>query len=328
MDKKKIIIDTDTASDDAVALVMALRDPGIEVVAITTVAGNVDVETATHNALLSVEYASSYKPPVFKGVSRPLVREAYDASYVHGKDGMGDLGTFRPPAQTAEEQDAVAAMIDIISRGGGDIEIVTLGPLTNIACAIAQAPDVMKKIPRITMMAGAAYKGNVSPTAEFNVWADPDAADIVCNFSVPFTMVTIEACWSCAVINEDDIRYLKGTNSEIAAFCVDCNTTMIELGKKGTGKPRFSLPDPTAIAILMHPDMATDVFNAYTRVETAGSQMTYGMTVHDRRDPSDSRAFCAKYETLRPFNSTIVAAMDEKKFKDYLFSLIVEEEKR
>ena len=138
---KNIIIDTDTGSDDAVALVMALRDPSVKVIAVTTVAGNVGVDQATENALIAIDNASSYKPPVYKGIAKPLVCDLGEAAQLHNVDEMGKLG-FGTPVQKAENEHAVDALIRLIGSGDGSIELVTLGPLTNIATAMLQAPEL------------------------------------------------------------------------------------------------------------------------------------------------------------------------------------------
>lgn len=316
--KKKIIIDTDTASDDAVALLMALRDPNIEVVAITTVSGNMPVEISTYNARMSAEYAGTYVPPIYPGASHPLVAEAdgRHAFTTHGNDGMGDLGTLKKPTIPEQDKFAVDAILDIIEEGDGDIEIVTLGPLTNIAMAILQNPEVMKKVPHITMMGGAAFGGNITPTAEYNIWVDAEAADLVCDFDIPFTMSTIEACYNSAWFGQEEMDYLMGTNSELAILTVECNRTMTEKMKEMTGVASFGLPDPTAIAILAHPEMITGSFDAYTRVETKGSELTYGMTISDKRTGEME-------QTMMKKNSKIVYELDRNMFLDYMYKLIV-----
>ena len=275
---KKIIIDTDTGSDDAVALIMALRDPSVKVLGVTTVSGNVEVNQATTNALQSIDYANTYKPPVFKGIAKPLVCEFEDATQVHGKDGMGDVG-FRAPVQKAEDEHAVDALIRLIGSGNGDIELLCLGPLTNIAFAMMQAPAVMKKIPQITIMGGAHFYSNPhTPCAEYNIMADPEAADIVFRFGVPITAVTLEACQTNqAALNKDDIAKFKAAG-KTAAFCMDCNKITIDLAKKARGYEELELPDPVAYAVFSNPQLIKTSFNAQTIIELGGTY-TRGTTV-------------------------------------------------
>lgn len=321
---KKIIIDTDTASDDAVALVMALREPALEVLAITAVAGNVTLDLATKNACLAATYADTYLPPIYAGAERPLVRALNTATNVHGEDGMGDMpaGFFKEPATEPQPQRAVDAIIDLIAGGDGDIELVTLGPLTNIALAILQAPEVMKKVPHITMMGGAAFAGNANPTAEFNIWVDAEAADVVFASGIPITMATIEACFGSAKFTPEEIDRLQRSQSEAARFCADCNRTLIDLNASLLGEPGLDLPDPTAIAILARPELIQGYFTGYARVETAGSALTDGMVVCDRRAPQTVQAM-AKGSSLHRHNATVVYEIDGPVFKEYLLSLVL-----
>ncbi len=321
---KKIIIDTDTASDDAVALVMALREPALQVLAITTVMGNVTVEKATRNALMCVEYAGSYQPPVYQGASRPMFREHRDAAVIHGNDGMGDLGYLKKPEIVKQDMHAVDAIINVIGEGDGDIELVTIGPLTNIGLAILKAPEVMKKVPCITIMGGAAFKGNTSPLSEFNIWQDAEAADIMFASGIPVVMAAIEACRGECEVNAEEMDYLRGTGSRLANFCVECNRTVYTLTEKDTGVLSFTLPDPTTIAALVKPEIITGSFDAYTRVETHGSEYVYGTTVNDRRTEATHPFRSQRDQVLHQPNCKVVYALDPRKYKDYIFSLIVD----
>jgi purine nucleosidase len=321
---KKIIIDTDTASDDAVALVMALREPALKVVAITTVMGNITVEKATRNALMCVEYAGSYQPPVYEGMAKPMFRPHRDAAVIHGVDGMGDLGYLKEPTIKKGNLHAVDAIIKIIEEGDGDIELVTIGPLTNIGMAIIKAPEVMKKVPCITIMGGAAFKGNTSPLSEFNIWEDAEAADIMFGFSVPVVMAAIEACRGECEIMADEMDMLQNSGSRLAKFCVDINRTVYTLTEKDTGIRSFTLPDPTAITVMVRPDIITGSFDSYTRVETKGSDYVYGTTVNDRRTP-ESQPFRSVRDNLQDkFNCKVVYQLDSRAYKDYIFSLIMD----
>ena len=311
---KRVIIDTDTASDDAVALVMALREPEIKVEAITVVAGNVPLPTAVYNACMSVEYAQSYRPPIYAGMSRPLIRDvAITATHVHGQDGMGDVGTFKKPEIKPESEHGVDALIRLIGAASeGEIDLITLGPLTNIAMAIRRAPEVMCKLKHITMMAGLVSGSNgMRPYAEYNMYADPEAADIVCGFGVPFTMCTLEACGAAddkeAAFTADEVEELLNSGSELARFCVECNRALVRFRPLSA----LILADPTAIAVFMHPEIIKESFEAYTRIELRGER-TYGTTVSDRNGWSG-----------KPYNSLIVGKLHGKAFKDYVRKLIV-----
>ncbi len=311
---KNIIIDTDTGSDDAVALVMALRDPSVRVIAITTVAGNVDVDQATKNALIAIDNANSYKPPVYKGIAKPMVCNLDDSAQLHNVDEMGNLG-FRSPAQKVENEHAVDALIRLIDSGDGRIELVTLGPLTNIATAMLQAPEVMKKIPQITMMGGAHFYSNPhSVSAEFNILTDPEAADVVFKFGIPITMVTLEACQTNnAILNSNDLAKFKAAGGS-AAFCVDCNQAVISLSKKAYGAEQLDLPDAAAYAVFSNPALIKTTFNAQTLIELGGVY-TRGTTVFRLR--------IGFFETAKlEINSKIVTEVHGGTFKDFVYDLV------
>src|ERR1700737_5652980 len=173
---RTLLIDTDTASDDAVALIMALRSREVRIAAITVVAGNVPVTQATSNALFTVERCGA-DVPVYSGAEAPLLRKLVMADCFHGADGLGDHG-YKPAKRRAEQGHAVNALIETVQKNPG-IEIVTLGPLTNLALALQRAPKLAASVRRCVVMGGApCCVGNVTPAAEFNIWVDPEAARI------------------------------------------------------------------------------------------------------------------------------------------------------
>jgi purine nucleosidase len=321
---KKIIIDTDTASDDAVAIVMALREPQLKVLAITTVVGNIPVKTATRNALICIEAAGTYAPPVYEGIAKPMFREHRDATSIHGNDGMGDLGTLKEPTLKIEKMHAVDAIIKIVREGDGDIEIVALGTLTNVALAIVKAPEVMKKVPCITIMGGAAFEGNSNPLAEYNIWQDAEAADILFASGIPVVMAAIEACHDESEFSAQDLEYLRTCGSKLATFCVDINRGLIACDEAYFGHPALTLPDPTAIAILVKPELIKGSFDCYTRVETTGSEQVYGATINDRRTEATHPFRADNNEKIGDFNCKVVYQLHGQAFKDYVFSLIVD----
>jgi len=171
-------IDTDTASDDVVALIVALKHPDIEVVGISVVAGNVPLDMAVQNALITLERCGS-RVPVHAGAAAPLCRPLQSAQEVHGNDGMGDIG-LDLHGRTPTSYDGIGAMLDAFRAAPGEIELVTLGPLTNVAVAVRSEPKFAKWAKRCVCMAGTGVlPGNVTPLSEFNVWADPESAHVV-----------------------------------------------------------------------------------------------------------------------------------------------------
>jgi purine nucleosidase len=273
------LIDTDTASDDAVALIMALRSSNARVVAITTVAGNVPVAQATRNALYTSELCGS-TVPVYRGSEKPLVRRLDSAEWFHGADGLGDHG-YPAPRRAAEKQHAVEAIVSSVRANPG-LTMVTLGPLTNIALALAQAPDIVDKISRCVVMGGApCCEGNVTPAAEYNMWVDPEAARMVFRSGLPIEMVGWQLCRGGAVISPADIAFIETIGTELAKFAVECNSTARAAFRKQTGEDGISLPDPVAMSIALDPSIATELSRHYVDIETA-SELTRGMTVVDR----------------------------------------------
>jgi purine nucleosidase len=277
--KRLFLIDTDTASDDAVALIMALRSPDIEVVAITTVAGNVDVDQASRNALYTAELCDS-NVPIFAGADKPLKRARVSADWFHGRDGLGDRGYPRP-FRVPETQSAPDAIIDTLEAHPG-LTMVTLGPLTNVALALQKQPAIAAKVGRSVIMGGApCCEGNVTPAAEYNIWCDPEAARIVVRSGMPVELVGWHLCRGEAVVNSSDIQRILSFRTPAAKFAVECNSRAQEAFLEQTGEHGISLPDPVAMAVALDPAIVTSQSEHFLDVETE-SELTRGMTVVDR----------------------------------------------
>jgi purine nucleosidase len=277
--RRKILIDTDTASDDAVALIMALRSPLVEVAAITVVAGNVSVEQGTLNALCTAEVCGS-EVPVYTGAAAPILRALETAQWFHGRDGLGDHG-YVPQHRTAEPTHAVDAIIATANANPG-IEVITLGPLTNLALALKREPGIVKNIARCVVMGGApCCEGNVTPAAEFNMWVDPEAARIVLRSGLVIELIGWQLSRFDAVLNVSDIAEILALDNRVAEFAIRCNSTGAAAYKIQTGEDGISLPDPIAMAILLDPALNLSSSKHFVEIETA-SEITRGMTVVDR----------------------------------------------
>ncbi|MDE1163717.1 MAG: nucleoside hydrolase [Acidobacteriaceae bacterium] len=278
MSQRYLLIDTDTASDDAVALIMALRSPEVKVVAITVVAGNVPVEQATSNAVYTVELCGA-EVPVYAGSTGPLQRLLEIANWFHGEDGLGDHG-LRPAARMPETTDAVDAIIAAAKAHPG-LEIVTLGPLTNLARALEREPKLAELVSRCVVMGGApACEGNVTPAAEFNIWVDPEAARAVFLSALPLELVGWQLSRHDAVVNEDDIAKIAALKGSLAEFTLESNSTAKTAYFTQTGEHGISLPDPIAMAILLKPELSLRSSKHFLQIEAA-SELTRGMTVVD-----------------------------------------------
>lgn len=249
---RKFIIDTDTASDDAVALVMALRQPDIAVKAITVVAGNVPLRQATQNALYTVELCGE-STPVYAGCAKPLLRQLETAQEVHGNDGMGDIGL---PLRGREPAPGHAADVlrEAINANAGDITVVTLGPLTNVALALLREPQLASRVSRCFIMGGiGSGHGNVTPTAEFNIWVDPEAAKIVFESGLPITMVGWDISWKYATFDARQAAEIRDIDTELARFVVDIQATLAEFSIAENALAGFDLPDPITMAAAIEP---------------------------------------------------------------------------
>ena len=276
---RKLLIDTDTASDDAVALIMALRSPEVSVLAITTVAGNVAIEQATQNALYTAELCGS-TVPVFVGAAAPLIRPLEDAVWFHGRDGLGDHG-YKPAARTAAAGFAVDAIVRTVASNPG-IEIITLGPLTNLALALRQWPQLAANVSRCVVMGGApCCEGNVTPAAEFNFWVDPEAARVVLRSQLPIELVGWQLSRGAAVVNAAEMKEILALGTSFAEFAIQSNSTAATAYKTQTGEDGIALPDPTAMAILLDPSLALVSSDHYMDVQV-DSGITRGMSVIDR----------------------------------------------
>jgi purine nucleosidase len=276
---RKILIDTDTASDDAVALIMALRSPKVRVLAITVVAGNVSVVQGTRNALFTAELCGS-TVPVFTGAAAPLTRPLEDASWFHGQDGLGDHG-YQPATRVAESGFAVDAMVRMIEANPG-VELITLGPLTNLALALRRSPSLAANVSRCVVMGGApCCEGNVTPAAEYNFWVDPEAARVVLRSQLPIELVGWQLSRGAAVVNGPEIQNILALGTKSADFAIRSNDTAARAYRTQTGEHGIALPDPTAMAILLDPALSLVSSNHYMDVQVDNG-ITRGMSVVDR----------------------------------------------
>ncbi len=315
---RTFLIDTDTASDDAVALIMALRAPNIRVAAITTVAGNVPVAQATRNALYVAELCDS-DVPVFVGAAQPLWREYMHAEWFHGRDGLGDHG-YPAPRRSAAPTPAVDAILACVGENPG-LTLVTLGPLTNIALALAKDPAIAAKVARCVIMGGnPCCEGNVTPAAEYNIWVDPEAARIVLRSGMPIDLVGWHLCRAEAALNPADIDRVLALNTPIARFAVECNSMAMAAYRAQTGEIGISLPDPIAMAIALDPSLCITGGEHFVDVEVAG-ELTRGATVVDRLNVAADDRNRALWNPLIAKNKKVRVCwtIDIPRWKDALY---------
>ena len=313
------LIDTDTASDDAVAIIMALRAPEVHVAAITTVAGNVGVGQSTRNALYTVELCGA-DVPVYAGAEKPLLRRYENATWFHGRDGLGDHG-YAPAHRTAEKMHAVDAIIQTIEANPG-LVMVTLGPLTNVALALARKPEIAAQVGRCVIMGGApCCEGNVTPAAEFNIWVDPEAARMVMLSGLPIELVGWHLCRGEAVLHDDGIAGALALKNDVARFAIECNSHARMAYKIQTGEDGICLPDPVTMCLALDPSVGT-WSEHYVDVETQ-SELTRGMTVVDRLNVADDERNKAVWaNVLRRGRASVCWTMDNQRWKKALMAAL------
>ncbi|HVU66862.1 MAG TPA: nucleoside hydrolase [Ktedonobacteraceae bacterium] len=275
--KHKIILDCDPGHDDAVALLLAAHHPEIDLLAVTTVAGNQSVDKTTRNALKVCSLAGLQHIPVARGLDRPLVRPAKHAPDIHGESGM-DGPDIPEPTMEPLATHAVDLLIELLLNSAGDITLVPTGPLTNIAAAMSKEPAIIPKIKAISLMGGAIGLGNVTPAAEFNIHTDPEAAAIVFGCGRPITVSPLEVTHQ-ALATEEIVARLRGANRRVATFVADLLVFFASTYHRVFGFTAPPLHDPCAVAAVIDPAiLKADMM--HVEIETAGT-WTAGSTVCD-----------------------------------------------
>lgn len=293
-------IDTDTASDDAVALIIALRHPGVRVHGLSIVAGNVPLESGVQNAL-HVLATLGTRVPVHAGADRPLARPYASAQMVHGTDGMGDIGLDLAGRQPTS-RDAVRAIVAHFAAHPGTCDLVTLGPLTNVAVALRAEPRLAGWVRRCVIMGGTGVlPGNVTPLAEYNVWADPEAAHIVLGAGMRVELVGWDVSWQDAVVDDALAAELRALGP-VGRYAVDIQRIVREFCRTETKIDGFDLPDPVAMcAAIDETVVARDV---HARVDVhLGHGEARGQTVVDHLGV-----------TGRPANARVILRADRARF--------------
>jgi len=279
---KRIIIDTDTASDDAVAILLALRSEGIRVEAVTIVGGNVDFDQQTENALYTIEISGKAgEVPVYRGMQRPLLRPVHKTvEYVHGRDGMGD--SFFPKAkQRPEKQHAVDAIIELADRYPGEITLAAIGPFTNVGMALLKDTTLKDKLAGIYFMGGTyMYCGNITPAATYNPWVDPEATQVMVSSGVPLTMVGFDSTCRYSVFTDADYDHVERLGTPWANFFVKLNRTRRVFCKEKQRLPGSNHPDTLTLALLIDPAVGKRLVRRAVEVETL-SELTRGALVID-----------------------------------------------
>jgi purine nucleosidase len=276
---EKIIIDTDPGQDDAVAILLALASPEIDLLGITCVAGNVPLDKTTRNARVICELAGRRDVKVFAGCDRPLARKLITAEHVHGKTGL-DGADLPDPTMPLQSGHAVDFLIDTLrAEAPGTVTLVPIGPLTNIAMAFQRAPDIVARVKRIVLMGGAYFEvGNITPAAEFNIYVDPEAAEIVFGAGVPLVVVPLDVTHK-VLTTRPRIEAIRAIGTPLAQAVAGWTDFFERFDMEKYGSEGAPLHDPCTIAWILWPDLFTGR-EINVEIETT-SPLTLGMTVAD-----------------------------------------------
>ena len=304
---EKIIIDTDPGQDDAVAIMLALASPELEVLGLTAVAGNVPLTLTEKNARKICELAGRPETRVFAGATRPLVRDLVTAEEVHGKTGL-DGPELPEPTMPLQERHGVDFIIEtLMDEEPGTVTLCPLGPLTNVALAMIREPKITRRIKRIVLMGGGFFEGgNTTPAAEFNIYVDPHAADVVFRSGVPVVMMPLDVTHK-ALTTKKRVDAFRALGSRVGVATAEMLEFFERFDEQKYGSDGGPLHDPCVIAYLLKPELFRGR-EVNVAIETA-SELTMGMTVIDWWKV-----------TRRPANATVMRDIDA----DGFFALLVE----
>lgn len=318
----RILIDTDPGVDDALALLLALKSPELIIEAITTVSGNVHVDQATQNLLRILDLIDfSVFPVIAQGEAEPLVKPLEKAEYVHGNDGLGNISDLRdsdgiscyPLANCGlSTLTGVDLIIDTVSCYPNELTIVALGPLTNISVAIQKDHECMRNLKGIILMGGVFSEyGNVTTTAEFNVYVDPHAAHEVFNSGIPIHIVPLDVTHQVALTGDRLRAETKGHEDRLSNFLHESTKACMEFYRHNVGFYGLYIHDALPIGILTQPHLFESV-DAFVQVETEGN-LTRGMTVADLRSES----------IITEPNAKVCLGVDADSFLEHFFERIL-----
>ncbi len=320
---RRIIIDTDPGTDDALAIFLALSSPELKVEAITPVAGNVPLELTLPNALRLLEIAGRTDIPVAAGASSPLKRKLITAAYAHGENGLGGV-QFPEPKTKPVSQTAAQLITQIVRKSPGEISIIAIGPLTNLAIAFHDDPQLAKMVKSIVIMGGGLSRGNVTPTAEFNIYVDPEAAQAVFRAGVPLTMVGLDVTNRTA-LREEHIRALEAGKNPMSRAAGQITRATMDRIRKNNPNGGPTMHDSLAMATFLDPPVVT-LKDYLVEIETAG-EFTAGTTLGYTRAPIRRSAPMAKGNasaeaaTFQP-NCKVATDLDAERFYRLLIGRI------
>ena len=278
MTPKRIIIDTDPGIDDSLAILLALASPEVQLEGLTVVHGNSSTEQGTINALSVLELANAANIPVARGCELPLVQPSLLAPETHGNTGLG-YAQLPAPQSKPIVQDGCDFLIERILSNPGEITLVAIGPLTNVALAIRKEPRIVKAVKELLIMGGAVrHEGNTTPLAEFNTYVDPHAAHIVFHSGMPTTLTPLDVTYQCILL-ADDVKRIKQAGSDIPEFIEDATRFYMEFHDEYQGIQGCVINDPLTLALTFAPELC-DYEEHYVDVDISGG-VSMGKTFAD-----------------------------------------------
>ena len=302
--RSRLILDVDTGVDDALAIALALRHPRVQLEAVISVAGNVNVELTTRNTLRVLDWLGASHIPVARGAAHPLSGPVRQASHWHGPDGLGGAGL--PESSRRAMDDGVGYLVERVSAEPGELTLVCTAPLTNLALAVQRRPRIVDEVRDVVLMGGAARPpGNVTPVAEFNIYADPDAAAIVFQQPWRITMVGLDVTNRVPLTRHEREAIARATSPE-AVLVREVTRHLFD----ARGVDAMALHDPLAVGVVIQPELVTTLHRE-VRVETRGD-LTFGQTVVDLRSNANAAGS----------NTRVCMKVDAEHFKTLFFETL------
>jgi len=320
MTKRKFFIDTDTASDDAVALLMALETPDVEVLGVSIVSGNMPVEQGSINARYTIELCKK-DTSVYVGYDKPMVKKREHADWFHGPDGMGNMN-YPDPKSLENKSDYKEVLNKLINQYPNEITVVTLGPLTNLGQFVLEYPESYQKIKDIYIMGGASTTvGNVTPAAEYNIWCDPEAADIVFQSGHPdITMIGWELCRGGANLTESEMDFVYSFKTAKGDFAIDCNKHALDSSQNWLGDPGLGLPDPVAMAVALNKKVVLKAGRHNVKIVLDGPAR--GMTIVDELNVGESEPHIDENWSHTTKNINVIWEINNQEWKETLYKTL------
>ena len=319
---RKIIIDTDVCSDDAAAILLALKSSDVEVLAITTVSGGVLLPQATQNALMTCEVCGA-RVPVYKGAAKPLFRQPFITTAAHGADGMGACGLIHPVGNAVPDVHASDAILNLINQHPDQIDLIALGPVTNLGLAILKDPDTMRRLKRIFIMGTGGFgPGNITPVAEANVFTDAESFDLVLNLGVPTSILGFDLCIGDSAFDESNIDTLLNSAKPEAIYVAKAARKLIEYNLHVRGRFFVDMCDAVAMGCYLWPDIIVQQHDCAARVCTQSD--AYGQVIfYTEAQLQSLKTFGIPFDETR-CRCQVIAQIDCDAFKQRAIDILIQ----